>query len=189
MTEDILRIVVGVDFTEAGDHAIDEAIRYARKLSDSELHPVFVVTEERKRKLATIELALSEARDQLRQRLVARCEALGQGWDQDVVFHVRIGEPAAAIHQVAVDVSADLVVVGTHGRRGLPKMLIGSVAEELVRSARVPVLVARPKQLEDLPRTPAPDPASPGADLRAPRVMASEHLVFGRRDSHVSGLV
>jgi nucleotide-binding universal stress UspA family protein len=184
-----IRIVVGVDFTEVGDHALDEAIRYAVKLNDNELHPVFVIAEQSKRKLEEIDRALEEAREQLRERVVKHCEALGQRWDQQIVFHVRLGEPAEAIHQVAVDVDADLIVVGTHARKGLSKMLLGSVAEELVRTARVPVMVARPKQLDDLEKTPQPEPGRPGEDLHQQRVMSSEAISFGKRPSHIAGLV
>jgi hypothetical protein len=44
-----------------------------------------------------------------------------------------------------MDVEADLVVVGTHGRRGLTRLMLGSVAEGTVRLAPCPVLVVRPK--------------------------------------------
>lgn len=190
-SEGILRIVVGVDFTSAGDCALDEAIALAVRFAgeDDELHPVFVVSEREKGELPAIDRALVEARDALRARVVERLEALGRAGEQAVVLHVRVGDAAAALHQVAVDVDADVIVVGSHGRRGLAKMLLGSVAEELVRTARVPVLVARPKQIDDLPRTPAPDPADPRADLHAPRVMSSEVLSFGRRPSHIAGLI
>lgn len=53
--------------------------------------------------------------------------------------------PAEAICQHARDVGADLIVLGTHGRTGLSHMLIGSVAERVVRHAPVPVLTLRSK--------------------------------------------
>lgn len=190
MSDGIIRIVVGVDFTEVGDHALDESIRYAMKIDQSELHPVFVIAEPTKRKLGEAERHLEEGRDALRARVLERCEATGQRFDQEVVFHVRLGDdPAAAIHQVAVDVDADLICVGTHGRRGLSKMLLGSVAQELVRTARIPVMVARPKQIDDVDKSAKPEDARPGEDLHAQRIMASEKVTVGKRPSHISGLV
>ncbi|HJL16783.1 MAG TPA: universal stress protein [Sandaracinaceae bacterium LLY-WYZ-13_1] len=183
-----IRMVVGVDFTEQGDHALDEAIRYAVKIDNDELHPVFVITKQSKNKLDDLDRGLEEAQEKLREKVVKHCEAVGQKWEQQIVFHVRIGDPADVLHQVAVDVEADLIVVGTHGRKGLEKMLIGSVAQELVRKARVPVMVARPKELEDLEKTPQPEEARPGEDLHHQRVL-SEALTFGKRPSHISGLV
>ncbi|MDR3176900.1 MAG: universal stress protein [Desulfovibrio sp.] len=53
------------------------------------------------------------------------------------------GNPAETILQRAKDGGADLIVIGTHGRKGFDHILFGSVAEKVVRSASVPVLVAR----------------------------------------------
>ncbi|HEY4117827.1 MAG TPA: universal stress protein [Byssovorax sp.] len=63
-----------------------------------------------------------------------------------IVTHAAEGDPAAEIIALAADVDADLVVVGTHGRSGLRRALMGSVAEGVVRRAGCPVYVMRPKQ-------------------------------------------
>jgi nucleotide-binding universal stress UspA family protein len=56
---------------------------------------------------------------------------------------VRTGEPAAAIVDVAAEQGAEIIVVGTNGRRGLQRMTMGSVAEAVVRHAATSVLVVR----------------------------------------------
>jgi universal stress protein A len=53
------------------------------------------------------------------------------------------GQPAAAIVEAAADRAVDLIVIGTHGRRGMAHLLLGSVAEYVVRSASCPVLTVR----------------------------------------------
>lgn len=53
------------------------------------------------------------------------------------------GDPRDAISKIARELHADLIVVGTHGRRGVSRLLLGSVAEWLVRHATCDVLVAR----------------------------------------------
>ena len=53
------------------------------------------------------------------------------------------GQPAAAILQAAADRAVDLIVLGTHGRRGVAHLMLGSVAEQVVRSAPCPVLTVR----------------------------------------------
>lgn len=53
------------------------------------------------------------------------------------------GDPAASITKVAEEMACDLIVVGSHGRTGLSRVLIGSVAEHVVRTARCPVLVVK----------------------------------------------
>ncbi len=63
---------------------------------------------------------------------------------------VRQGSAWRNINEVAQETGADLVVVGTHGRRGVPRALIGSVAEKVVRTSPVPVLTVH-----------APDAATP----------------------------
>jgi nucleotide-binding universal stress UspA family protein len=57
---------------------------------------------------------------------------------------VRAGSPAAEILAAAKDLHADLVCIGTHGRGGLARVLLGSVAEHVVRQSPCPVLTVRP---------------------------------------------
>ncbi len=62
-----------------------------------------------------------------------------------IVTHVMVESAAQQVAQLAADLEADLVVVGTHGRRGVPRLLLGSVAEMTLRLAPCPVLVVRRK--------------------------------------------
>ena len=61
---------------------------------------------------------------------------------------MRIGKPAEEILGLAKDVAAELIIVGSHGFRGVDRLLFGSVSEAVVRGARCPVLVVRPKTYE-----------------------------------------
>ncbi len=61
---------------------------------------------------------------------------------------VRTGHPRDVIPEVAREIAADLIVMGSHSRRGVSRLLIGSVAEHVVRHAPVPVLVVRGEGLE-----------------------------------------
>jgi nucleotide-binding universal stress UspA family protein len=62
-----------------------------------------------------------------------------------VAFHEVSGDPAVEIVKQAAAVEADLIVLGTHGRTGIKRLLLGSVAENVVRTASCPVLVVREK--------------------------------------------
>lgn len=53
------------------------------------------------------------------------------------------GDPAAAILEVAQNEQCDMIVMGTHGRTGLERLIMGSVAEKVMRNARCPVLTMR----------------------------------------------
>jgi hypothetical protein len=78
---------------------------------------------------------------------------------QRVISHLRLEAPAEEIAQTAADLEADLVVVGTHGRRGISRLLLGSVAEAVVRLAPCPVFVVRPKALPaEVPQIEPPCP-------------------------------
>jgi nucleotide-binding universal stress UspA family protein len=64
--------------------------------------------------------------------------------DADAELAVRIsGSPAAAIVQYAQSIGAGVIVIGTHGRDGVSRLIMGSVAEHVVRYAPCPVLVVR----------------------------------------------
>jgi len=64
--------------------------------------------------------------------------------------HARIGKPASEILDLAREIGADLILIGTHGHTGLQRLVMGSVAESVVREAGCPVLVARPKTYPDV---------------------------------------
>ena len=61
----------------------------------------------------------------------------------DVIFQVQFGDPGHGITDYAEEVGADVIVMPSHGRTGLRRLLIGSVAERVLRLAHCPVLVLR----------------------------------------------
>jgi len=71
--------------------------------------------------------------------------SLAQEGGLDVATDVRTGAaPAQTLAQMADQLAADLVAIATHGRGGVKRTLLGSVADQLLRSATVPILVMRP---------------------------------------------
>jgi nucleotide-binding universal stress UspA family protein len=180
MTE-AYRIVIGMDLEDEGDLALMEGLRVGEPLS-AELHAVHVIPTRRDTEVLArvLDLGLSRLRERVARVAVSS--------PMEVRLHVRFGDAATVLHQVAVDYSADLIVVGTHARRGVARAVLGSVAESLVRSARLPVLVARAKGLEELERTPQPDEGRPGAPLQGDQHI-SEVIRVGPRTSHIAGLV
>jgi len=75
-----------------------------------------------------------------------------------VETHVWYGPPAAAIIEAAEAEGADLIVMSSHGRSGLGRLILGSVAESVLRGTRTPVLVLRPEGA----------PVEPPSDARKP---------------------
>ncbi len=154
MTDAGYTVVVGIDFSELGNSALDEAITLAAERDDASLHIVHVAESEGPLlRLALPDGARSvtrqEATDYLSEHAQKHLTARrGDGVDlpdERAEVHVRVGVPSDELVRVASDHSADLVVVGTHGRTGLTRILLGSVAEATVRKAHCPVLVIRPK--------------------------------------------
>lgn len=59
-------------------------------------------------------------------------------------LHIRIGDPGVEVLSVAKQVRADVIVMATHGRRGIRRFVLGSVAESVIRETPCPVLVFKP---------------------------------------------
>jgi len=72
-------------------------------------------------------------------KLVDGRSALARVGKLEVVF----GDPRDMILRTATELGADMIVMGTHGRRGIPRLVLGSVAEEVVRRATCPVVTVR----------------------------------------------
>jgi nucleotide-binding universal stress UspA family protein len=60
-----------------------------------------------------------------------------------VVYRMVTGDPATSVVQAAEEENADFIVVGSHGRTGLSRLLMGSVAEAIVRKAQCPVVTVK----------------------------------------------
>ncbi|MGZ4915526.1 MAG: universal stress protein [Halobacteriota archaeon] len=74
----------------------------------------------------------------------AKRELTARGVGEDhVVTEVLDGHPAEELDAYAESHGVDLIVIGSHGRKGLDRLLIGSVADKIIRGAKVPVLVIR----------------------------------------------
>jgi nucleotide-binding universal stress UspA family protein/CBS domain-containing protein len=137
-------ILVPVDFDENSKTALDLAKQLAAA-TDAAVHLMHVIA---------ILLAPGEAasvivtrEDEVKAALekIAK-EQLG-GVRHEV--HIRSGDTARAIAESARDLRADLIIMPTHGRRGLPRFFLGSVAERVVREAPCPVLTVRPLAEDD----------------------------------------
>jgi universal stress protein A len=137
-------ILVPVDFDESAKTALDLAQQLAAT-SDATLHLMHVIA---------ILLAPGEAAsvivtrdDEVKAALEKIAKEQLSGTRHQVL--TRTGDTARGIVDAAHDLRADLIVMPTHGRRGLPRFFLGSVAERVVREAPCPVLTVRPSAAED----------------------------------------
>ncbi|OYR40954.1 universal stress protein UspA [Halorubrum sp. Ib24] len=148
-------IVVATDGSDSVRRAVDVAVDVAARF-DAEVHAVYVVDS------GEVESTPDEVRDDLRDALDDHGEsaleqvtaaAAERDPELDVTVEVREGRPAAEISGYARDVDADVVAMGTRGRHGENRFLIGSVAERVVRTCPIPVLTVRQLTDEDPRRT------------------------------------
>ncbi len=186
-------VVVGVDFSETGDVALTRAFERASDEKDGELHVVNVaraygpmVHLEIGGEIET--LSMEEASRKLKDFVESRLETFVREREKAklpvfarAVTHLRLDAPAEEIAQLASDLEADLVIVGTHGRRGMRRLLLGSVAEGVVRLAPSPVLVVRPQVEEAL--MPSIEPPCPQC-LKARAESKGEKLWCQRHSEH-----
>lgn len=168
MPEQLNVAVMGVDFEDSGDDAIVAGLEWLARDAGRVLHALHVIdpNEIKDNPIKPALVAKEEALERVPAALAGWIAKLAQerqiAFDTKRVFpHVRIGKALDTILQMSVDYDADLLIVGTHARRGVDRLLLGSVAEKLIRGARCPVLVARPKNYADAAKTKLPDPAYP----------------------------
>ncbi|MEO6950851.1 MAG: universal stress protein [Polyangia bacterium] len=165
------RIVVGIDFSEISSLALDAALDTARHSDRPELHVVAVVDDAGHHLLpagdrrATIMQTMDHVRELLsndtRNALARQLARHAGAPTVNTIIHVRLGAIPENLAGLATELRADLLVVGTHGRRGLRRLLLGSVAERTARIAPCPVLIVRPKDFSALDGLPAIEPACP----------------------------
>lgn len=144
-TEHVYVILAAVRVDDTAEHALSEAARIAQKHGSSELHLVHVVLDRGAADSQTDSLLVHGMLADARRELRARVEALESENARRVFGHIRVGAPVRGILQVAADIDADLIVVGTHKRSGFRRFMLGSVAERVLRDGHCPVLVVMPK--------------------------------------------
>ena len=150
----IHRILYATDFSSISEPAWDSAKQFAR-LFGAEVVLLHVVPP---LPVLPTKGNLPELYDELIQSARREAEA---GFDRllasvagsgiNVRIHLEDGPPAQRILEVAAKEAADLLIVGTHGRTGLSRAIVGSVADRLVRQAPCPVLTVQPA-LGEVPR-------------------------------------
>jgi nucleotide-binding universal stress UspA family protein len=149
----VQRILAATDFSDTGDHAAAVAASLAKQLG-GELHlahafdvPLTVVTPY---EITIPEGVIRDARTAAGRKLDAAAAAL-QSHGVAAKPHLTEVPAAPAIAELAKEIAADLVVIGTRGHTGLKHVLLGSVAERTLRLAPCPVLAVKSAdhQLDD----------------------------------------
>lgn len=147
-------ILIPTDFSACADHALSHAVELADRF-DADLHILHVVneldpdwygiTDAQERAVKLREQIKTEARERLRKIAPEKDEyTFSTTVSLQLSFDV-----ADSIHEYVDERDIDLVVMGTHGRRGIDRLMLGNVANKLIRHAPCPVMTIR----EEVPWT------------------------------------
>ncbi|WP_440771033.1 universal stress protein [Natronorubrum sp. DTA28] len=138
-------VVIATDGSDSVKRAVDVALDLASRF-DAEVHALSVVDA------SEVDASPQQLRDELQTALETTADAAlatvedRTDDDREITTAVREGRPAVELCEYAREVDADLIATGTRGRHGENRLLLGSVAERVVRTSPVPVLSVR--QLE-----------------------------------------
>jgi len=144
----INHIVVPYDFTNFGDLAFEKAMEIAKKF-DSKITLISVIGSD----IDTSGMSLSRAEEAHDESENNAKEELNKIKNSNVVENVPISveivhNPSSSdgILSFAESSKADLIVMGSHGRSGFKKVVLGSVASNVVTKAQCPVMIVKPKK-------------------------------------------
>ena len=145
------RVLLPTDFSACADHALTHAVEVADRF-DAELHILHVVNE-----LDPDWYGITDAQEravklraQIRAEAEDRLHAMAPDRDVETIISLQLSfDVADSINEYVTERAIDLVVMGTHGRQGLDRLLLGNVADKLVRHAPCPVMTVQ----EEVPWT------------------------------------
>ena len=144
----ITQILVPTDFSQSADDALAYALTLADQVGAT-VRLVHVFDDPDVGLYSDVYVPMpaemrADIMANIRRELTAR--ATGH---REVASEVLTGAPVTAIVNAAKRQKCDLIVMGTHGRHGVAHMLLGSVAERVIRTAACPVLVVRQPNVEE----------------------------------------
>ena len=141
------RILVPTDGSDGANVAVDCATDLATTYG-AELHTVSVVDTGAMAPDVQFDVIMDQLQNRAQAAVETVAETAREAGIEDTQTAMLEGRAYDAIKSYAEDERIDLIVMGTHGRSGLDRYLLGSVAEKLVRTASVPVLTVRMPEAE-----------------------------------------
>ncbi len=142
MPREFKTVLCPTDFSDASYHALEYALRFAQS-ADGQLiltHVVHVPAGDLGGEAYTLDF--KEAQHKVEERLREVHSERLQGYAKCEIVTV-IGDPAEEVTALAKTRAADLIIMSTHGRSGLSHLVMGSVAEQILRHAPCPVFIVR----------------------------------------------
>lgn len=154
MSTQHVQVVIAYDFSPSAEQALARAIDVACRAPQHVLHVVAAVDARRGFPIIPTHQVDYVYAEKIQGMIVEHIKkTLGDRPSRDSVefyVHARIGHPAEQILELAREVGADLIFIGSHGATALERLMLGSVSERVVREAKCPVMVTRAKTYDDV---------------------------------------
>ena len=157
MTANTPQILVAFDFSDTSELALQHALNLSAEPVERDFH--FVVAVDPRKGLGlrqgeVVDYKYTEEVQALATEHITNAIAkLNLGGEISMIVHVRIGDAITQILNMAEEIGASLILLGSHGRKGVERVLLGSVSERIVREAKCTVLVVRARGYEDVRRS------------------------------------
>lgn len=195
-------LIVGIDYSDSCVPALDQALKMSADSPATTLAPLLALPKPTPTRLTqavtTTEAFVARAKENLARLVHDRAQELGLQPTR-VLPRVCFGAPADCLLTQARELDAELILVGSHSRQGLDHLLMGSVAEQVVRNASCSVLVARRRPADAASATAiaaasggaessqefALPAAAVGSDSTGMELLSQPHLDAGRVVLHV----
>ncbi len=140
---DIKKILVPVDFSENSKKILDAAGYFSGKC-EAQIHVVFVVQSfDDYSGFFVPHMPVAQFEEEMVQAAEQKMEKFLMG-QKNVKAKVLVGDVSEEIIRHAEESGMDMIIMGTHGYKGLEKVMFGSVAEKVVRSSPCPVMAINP---------------------------------------------
>ncbi len=138
------KILVPIDFSDVSNRAFFTAVDLAKSLGASlyvvhivQIHPSSI-PESGKVNMDEIEAAEEKKANESLDKLIEQ-----HGEELEISRSLLHGDPVTQINKMVKEAHADMIVMGTHGRTGVAHLMMGSVAESVLRNAEVPVMCVK----------------------------------------------
>ena len=134
------KVVVPIDFGDQSHEAVDAALEMLFRPQD--IHVIHVASD---LAVTAPEVVWQEISDEARRSNIEESfkREFSERKYHNLSFHVAIGDPGHKIAEYAEEIGADVIVMPSHGRTGIKRLLLGSVAERVLRLAHCTVLVLK----------------------------------------------
>lgn len=185
-SNDRFTVLAALDGSATSDEVLRAGANFAHLRPRGELHLVHVVEDMRlfadePRPRPVAQPSAEDIAELARTELRSRAAEVRPSFSGVLATHVAVGSAWKQVLQVAMDIQADVIVIGASGRHGYKRLAIGSVADRVARSASCPVVVVREKDYHSGP-PPEIEPACVGC-LHVQLESHGMHLLCAAHDT------